>query len=77
MEPENSQDSKGSQDRSFNKKDVRNPAEEPENKKKESQSLRKHDNAFIRIFAKTGYTAWIIVMAVGLIMAFIVSLFLV
>ncbi|MEP6262647.1 MAG: hypothetical protein ABJ092_13815 [Gillisia sp.] len=39
--------------------------------------LRDHDNSVVRFFAKTGYTVWIIVMVVGLILAFIVSLFLV
>ena len=38
--------------------------------------LREHDNSIVRFFAKTGYTVWIIVMVVGLILAFIVSLFL-
>ena len=38
--------------------------------------LSEHDNSIVRFFAKTGYTVWIIVMVVGLILAFIVSLFL-
>ena len=40
-------------------------------------SLREHKNSTVRFFARTGYTVWIIVMVVGLILAFIVSLFLV
>lgn len=39
--------------------------------------LREHDNSLVRFFARTGYTVWILVMVVGLILAFIVSLFLV
>lgn len=38
--------------------------------------LREHDNSIVRFFARTGYTVWIIVMAVGLLLAFIVSFFL-
>lgn len=39
--------------------------------------LKDHSNPMIRGFAKTGYTIWIIVLAVGLFLAFVVSLFLV
>ncbi|MFO7720437.1 MAG: hypothetical protein R6W85_08360 [Gillisia sp.] len=39
--------------------------------------LNEHKNAIIRGLAKTGYTIWIVVMVVGLILAFIVSIFLV
>lgn len=39
--------------------------------------LKDHSNPVIRGFAKTGYTIWIIVLAVGLFLAFVVSLFLV
>jgi len=39
--------------------------------------LKNHSNPMIRGFAKTGYTIWIIVLAVGLFLAFVVSLFLV
>lgn len=39
--------------------------------------LKDHSNPLIRNFAKTGYTIWIIVLAVGLFLAFVVSLFLV
>lgn len=39
--------------------------------------LKDHSNRMIRGFAKTGYTIWIIVLAVGLFLAFVVSLFLV
>lgn len=39
--------------------------------------LREHKNSIVRFFARTGYTVWIIVMVVGLFLAFIVSLFLV
>lgn len=53
---------------------------EEEAKKKEEDnkktSLRKHKNPFIRTTARAGYTIWIVVMAVGLLLAFIVSLFL-
>ncbi len=39
--------------------------------------LREHENSIVRFFARTGYTVWIIVMTLGLLLAFIVSLFLV
>ena len=39
--------------------------------------LKDHSNPMIRGFAKAGYTVWIIVLAVGLFLAFVVSLFLV
>ncbi len=39
--------------------------------------LKDHSNPMVRGFAKTSYTVWIIVMAVGLFLAFVVSLFLV
>lgn len=47
-----------------------------ENIKKKKTSLRQHKNPFIRTTARAGYTVWIVVMAVGLLLAFIVSLFL-
>ena len=39
--------------------------------------LKDHKNPIIRGFARTGYTIWLVVMVVGLILAFIVSVFLV
>ncbi|CAM4146133.1 hypothetical protein [Gillisia limnaea] len=39
--------------------------------------LKEHKNPIIRGFAKTGYTVWIVVMVVGLTLAFVVALFLV
>ena len=44
--------------------------------KKESTSLRDHPNKYIRFFANAGFTVWIIVMVVGLSIAFVVSVFL-
>ncbi len=44
--------------------------------KKESTPLREHPNKFIRFFARAGFTVWIIVMVVGLSIAFVVSVFL-
>ena len=44
--------------------------------KKESTSLRDHPNKFIRFFANAGFTVWIVVMVVGLSIAFVVSVFL-
>ncbi|MDT0648894.1 hypothetical protein [Autumnicola edwardsiae] len=42
-------------------------------KKIDKTSYRKHKNPVIRALSKTGYTVWIVVMAIGLLMAFIVS----
>ncbi len=39
--------------------------------------LKDHNNRMVRGFAKASYTVWIIVLAVGLFLAFVVSLFLV
>lgn len=39
--------------------------------------LKDHSNPVIKGFAKAGYTVWIIVLAVGLFLAFVVGLFLV
>ncbi len=39
--------------------------------------LKDHKNPIIRGFARTGYTVWIVVMVVGLTLAFIAALFLV
>lgn len=39
--------------------------------------LKDHKNPIIRAFAKTGYTVWIVVMFVGLTLAFIAAIFLV
>lgn len=45
--------------------------------KKGRTPLREHRHGAVRFFAKTGYTVWIVVMVVGLLIAFVVSLFLV
>ena len=39
--------------------------------------LKEHKNPLIRGFARTGYTVWIVVMVLGIIMAFIAAIFLV
>lgn len=39
--------------------------------------LNEHKNPIIRGFAKTSYTIWIVVMVVGIILAFVVAIFLV
>ncbi|MDT0648251.1 hypothetical protein RM545_16275 [Zunongwangia sp. F260] len=36
-------------------------------------SYRDHKNPVIRALSRTGYTVWIIVMGIGLLLAFIVS----
>jgi hypothetical protein len=64
---------------------LKNSAENPEKPKRSKTdplnmnrpSLKDHSNPMIRGFAKAGYTVWIIVLAVGLFLAFVVSLFLV
>lgn len=42
--------------------------------REDKKSWRKHDNAIVRFFAKTGFTVWIIVMAIGLGLAFFVGI---
>lgn len=41
------------------------------------RSLREHPNNVVRFFARAGFMVWVIVMVVGLLIAFGVSLFLV
>lgn len=41
------------------------------------RSLREHPNSVVRFFARAGFMVWVIVMVVGLLIAFGVSLFLV
>ncbi|MGB5941819.1 MAG: hypothetical protein WBG71_02975 [Leeuwenhoekiella sp.] len=41
--------------------------------KEESRSWRDHSNPFVRFLAKTGFTVWLIVMAVGVGLAFLVA----
>lgn len=43
---------------------------------KKSESLKEPPNKLAQFFSKAGYTIWIIVIAVGSIIAFLVSLFL-
>ncbi len=52
------------------------PQNETSGTKKASTPLREHPNKFIRFFARAGFTVWIIVMVVGLSIAFVVSVFL-
>ncbi len=64
---------------------LKNSAEKPEKLKRSKTDplnmnrppLKEHTNPMVRGFAKAGYTVWIIVLAVGLFLAFVVSLFLV
>lgn len=44
--------------------------------KKGPTSLREHPNKVIRFFARAGITVWIIVMGIGMILAFVVSVLL-
>ena len=60
-----------------------NPKEKKRNRKTDplnigfKTSLKEHKNPLIRGFARTGYTVWIVVMVLGVIMAFIAAIFLV
>lgn len=40
-------------------------------------TLREHSNPIVKFFARAGYMVWIIVLVVGLLIAFTFSLFLV
>lgn len=68
-----------------NEDHIKPSAENPEKPKRSKTDplnmkrppLKDHSNPMIRGFAKAGYTVWIIVLAVGLFLAFVVSLFLV
>ena len=40
----------------------------------EKKSLKEHKNPIVRAFAKVGYTAWIVVLSIGGILAFLISL---
>lgn len=52
-----------------------NKEKSAENKKVKT-SLKDHSNPLIRSIARVSYTVWLIVMAVGMSLAFIVALFL-
>ena len=45
-------------------------------KKDKKTSYKNHRNKFIRVTARAGYTVWIIILVVGVSLAFIVSVFL-
>lgn len=45
-------------------------------KNKQHEPLEEPKNKFSKFFSKAGYTIWVIVIAVGSIIAFLVSLFL-
>ena len=49
----------------------------PGDKKKKTQksSYKEHKNPIIRAIARTGYTVWLVVMGIGIVLAFIVSVF--
>lgn len=53
-----------------------NAGEEEKDPLKKKTSWKNHNNWFVRSSARVGYTVWIVVMAVGLLLAFGVSLFL-
>ncbi len=48
-----------------------------ENPSSNDQSSKKSKTSFIKLFTNIGYSVWIIVMVIGGIMAFIISLFLI
>lgn len=75
MEPKDSADNKREQE-PLPKKRQPNTKTDPLNMRWNS-SLKDHNNRVVRGFARTSYTVWIVVMVLGLILAFIVGLFLV
>lgn len=66
----------GKKSASDGKAPVRYP-DDPAGTKKGRTPLKEHRYGAVRFFAKAGYTVWIIVMVIGLVIAFAVSLFLV
>ena len=70
---------------SDNEEPIRTSADNPEKTERSKTDplnmnrapLKDHSNQMIKGFARAGYTVWIIVLAVGLFLAFVVSLFLV
>lgn len=44
--------------------------------KKKRTPLKEHSNPLVRSFAKTSYTVWVVVMAVGMFLAFVIAIFL-
>lgn len=86
MEEKNSADHQDPVKKWANQEDPAKPSVENPEKQYRSKTdplnmnrppLKEHSNPMIRGFARTGYTIWIIVLAVGLFLAFVVSLFLV
>ena len=54
-------------------KSSRRPGDKKEKTKK--TSYKEHKNPIIRSIARTGYTVWLVVMGIGIVLAFIVSVF--
>ncbi len=86
MDEKNSADHQDPVKKSADQEDPAKPSVENPEKQNRSKTdplnmnqppLKDHSNPMIRGFARTGYTIWIIVLAVGLFLAFVVSLFLV
>ncbi|WP_026915399.1 hypothetical protein [Christiangramia portivictoriae] len=44
-----------------------------EYKRKSAEPTEEHKNPIVRFLARTGYTVWLIVLGVGIVIAFIVS----
>lgn len=76
MKPKEDAQSNKENQGSIPDKEKRNPKTDPLNIGFKTP-LKEHKNRIIRGFARTGYTIWIVVMVGGIIMAFIVGIFLV
>lgn len=42
-------------------------------KKSTKKSYKEHQNPIVRALARTGYTVWLVVMGIGIVIAFVVS----
>lgn len=76
MEPKETNNDKNKNQEPLSQKKKPNPKTDPLNRGWNT-SLKDHKNPVIRGMARTSYTVYFIVMVVGLILAFVVGLFLV
>lgn len=60
----------------YNEKNRNDERDKEKDLLKDKTSWKDHNNWFVRSSARVGYTVWIVVMAVGLLLAFGVSVFL-
>ena len=67
----NSTGNTDSQNKTFGAGDKKSSAKN----KKPRTPLKEHSNPLVRSFAKMSYTVWVVVMAIGMFLAFVIAIF--